>query len=71
MKPILNLDEYEEHIKEEYKSVIPSPNPKGANPPNVILIDNVNNIEEFRNKIVEFLTKATCCENCDIFIGRY
>ncbi len=71
LKPILNLDEYEEHIKEEYKSVIPSPNPKGANPPNVILIDNVNTLEEFRNKIVEFLTKATCYENCDIFIGTY
>jgi len=36
IKDILNLDEYEKHVKEEYKSVIPTFG-KGANPGDVII----------------------------------
>jgi len=39
LKPILNLDDYDAHVKEEYKSVIPTPHPKGANPGDVIQIN--------------------------------
>lgn len=39
LKPILNLDDYENHVKEEYKSVLPSPHPNGANPGDVLQIN--------------------------------
>lgn len=64
MKPILGLDDYEQHIKEEYKSVIPSPNPLGANPGDVVQI-NLEPLKEahyapYPTKLVEFLIKAGC-----------
>ncbi len=39
LQPILGLDEYEEHVKEEYRSVIPSSRPRGANPGDVVQIN--------------------------------
>jgi len=38
LKPILKLDDYDLHVKEEYKSIIPSPHPLGANPGDVLFL---------------------------------
>ena len=76
MKPILGLDDYENHIKEEYKRIIPQNCPKGANPGDVVQI----NLEPFSDvhfavfptKLVEFLIKIGCPENgivLDPFLG--
>ena len=45
LKPILGLGNYEDFVKEEYKSLLPSVNPLGANPGNVIQI-NVRGFSE-------------------------
>ena len=72
MKPILGLDDYEKHVKEEYKSVLPSPHPEGANAPDVIQI-NVEPLKDshyahFPTKLVSFLIKVGCpeqvCKKC-------
>lgn len=64
LKPILDLDDYEKHIREEYKSVIPSPHPLGANPGDVVQI-NVKPFKDahfavFPPDIPELLIKAAC-----------
>jgi DNA modification methylase len=64
LKPILDLDDYENHIREEYKSILPTPNPLGANPGDVVQI----NIKPFKDahfavfppSIPELLIKAGC-----------
>lgn len=76
MKPILDLDDYENHIKEEYKSIIPSPHPLGANPGDVVQI-NVKPFKDahfavFPPDIPELLIKVACPENgtvLDTFAG--
>jgi len=72
LKPILDLDDYEKHIKEEYRSVIPSPHPLGANPGDVVQI----NVRPFKDahfavyplELPELLIKAACpplvCSKC-------
>jgi len=67
LKPILDLDDYEKHIKEEYRSVIPSPHPLGANPGDVVQI----NVKPFRDAhfsvfppdVPELLIKVACPED--------
>jgi len=67
LKPILKLGDYEDYIKEEYKSVIPSPHPLGANPGDVVQI-NVRPFKDahfavFPPEIPEVLIKVACPEN--------
>lgn len=72
LKPILDLDDYENHIREEYRSVIPSPHPLGANPGDVVQI-NVRPFKDahfatFPLELPELLIKAACppfvCSKC-------
>lgn len=76
LRPILNLDPYEERIKEEYKSIIPSPHPNGANPGDVLQINTEPfhgaHFAVFPTKLVELLIAAGCPENgvvMDPFMG--
>ena len=72
LKPILGLDDYEKHVKEIYRSVIPSPHPYGSNSPDVVQI----NLKPFRGAhfavfppdLVRFLMDIGCpelvCSEC-------
>jgi len=53
VKDILKLDEYDEHIKEEYKSVMPSFD-KGANPGDIINTPAVSSESWYSNAEYEY-----------------
>lgn len=66
LKPILNLDDYENHVEEEYKSVLPLPHPNGANPGDVLQINteplHESHYAPFPSELVRFLIKVGCPE---------
>lgn len=76
MKPILSLDEYEERVKEEYRRILPSPHPEGANSPDVVMIStepvSESHFAVFPVKLVKFLIELGCPEDgvvLDPFLG--
>jgi len=57
MKPILNLGEYDDYIKEEIKSALPQPHPLGKNPGDILETATEPFGREF-------------CPNCKRFLGK-